>query len=79
MTVASRGVTDFAPVSLLSERTGVNQSREELARTACRHEPCLSAAHVSLYQLAVYLPQLCALASLAQALGVEIRSLLVPL
>jgi transcriptional regulator with XRE-family HTH domain len=78
VTVAGRGVTDFAPGSLLSERTGVNLSREELARSASRYEPCLSAAHVSLYELGARVPQLSTLVALAWALGVEIRSLLVP-
>ncbi|EGX61937.1 hypothetical protein SZN_01210 [Streptomyces zinciresistens K42] len=78
MTVAGRGVTDFAPAALLSERTGVNLSREELARSASQYEPCLSAAHVSLYEVGARVPQLSTLVALARALGVEIRSLLVP-
>ncbi|MFJ6438181.1 helix-turn-helix domain-containing protein [Streptomyces sp. NPDC091416] len=76
--MAGRGVADFAPASLLSERTGVDLSREELARSASRYEPCLSAAHVGLYELGLRVPQLSTLAALARALGVEVRALLVP-
>lgn len=76
--MAGRGVTDFAPASLLSERTRAELSRESLARAASRHEPCLSAAHISLYELGRRTPQLSTLAALARALGVEVRMLLVP-
>ncbi|MFE9137897.1 helix-turn-helix transcriptional regulator [Streptomyces sp. NPDC007355] len=71
-------MTDFAPAALLSERTGVELSREELARSASRYEPCLSAAHVSLYEVGARVPQLSTLVALARALGVEVRSLLIP-
>ncbi|MGW1616486.1 helix-turn-helix transcriptional regulator [Streptomyces sp. NPDC002285] len=76
--MAGRGVTDFAPASLLSERTGANLSREALARAVSRYEPNLSAAHIGLYELGLRVPQLSTLAALAEALGVEVRSLLVP-
>jgi transcriptional regulator with XRE-family HTH domain len=78
VSVAGRGVTDFAPVSLLSERTAALLSREDLAQAASRYEPCLSAAHVGLYELGRRTPQLSTLTALARALGIEVRALLVP-
>ncbi|MER5988658.1 helix-turn-helix domain-containing protein [Streptomyces sp. NPDC001787] len=76
--MAGRGVTDFAPVSLLSERTAAQLSREGLAQAASRDEPSLSAAHISLYELGRRTPQLSTLTALARALRVEVRALLVP-
>ncbi|MFJ8752237.1 helix-turn-helix domain-containing protein [Streptomyces sp. NPDC102441] len=76
--MAGRGVTDFAPVLLWGERTAARLSREGLAQAASRDEPCLSAAHVSLYELGKRIPQLSTLTALARALGIEVRALLVP-
>ncbi|WP_159399809.1 helix-turn-helix domain-containing protein [Streptomyces alboflavus] len=71
-------MADFVPALLASERTVAQLSREELARAASRYEPCLSAAHVGLYELGRRAPQLSTLTALARGLGVEVRALLVP-